>query len=217
LQSNGRTQSIAFEPDPGNFAWLSRNLALNPGLKVTAVQMAVGDADGQTVPFDTAKAGHNLWARVGGLGDNEHAASRIEVPTTTLDSYIDKQGISAVPITLIDVEGYELRVIEGMSKGIAARRYESVMVEFHPWAFQDASAEARRMADRFLSAGYAGYRFRHYSGSRSDKDADYYRQCWDGSLLAPATFDALSSWEHYLFVAGKAADAEPGAAADPAS
>ncbi len=60
LLTKGKTESIAFEPDPINFAWLSRNLAMNPQLKVTAVQAAVGDVDGVEVEFEVAKDGHNL-------------------------------------------------------------------------------------------------------------------------------------------------------------
>ena len=133
LLSGGRTRSIAFEPDPTNFAWLSRNVALNPGLSVTAVREAVGDADGGSVRFETAKEGHNLWSRVEGPGANEHAAGIIDVPTTTLDGYLDRGGIADVPLTLIDVEGYEARVVRGMARGIERGRYKTVVVEFHPW------------------------------------------------------------------------------------
>ena len=201
LLSGGRTEMIAFEPDPSNFAWLSRNLALNPGLKVTAVQAAVGDVDGQSVAFEMALDGHNPWARVAGIAPNEHAAGTVDVPITTLDSYLEQHGVESVPLTLIDVEGYECRVLQGMSRGIARRRYSSVMVEFHPWAFSDPTSELKRIADRFSAAGYSGYRFRHYESPHSDKDAAYYRLDWDDSLLAPISFDKRSSWEHYLFVA----------------
>lgn len=199
LLSGGRTRSIAFEPDPSNFAWLSRNLALNSGLNVTAVMEAVGDVDGGSVPFETAKEGHNLWSRVKGPGANEHAAGTVDVPTTTLDGYLDRHGVADVPLTLIDVEGYESKVVRGMARGIAGGRYKAVVVEFHPWAFADPSAEIKAIADRFLAAGYTGHRFRHSGGPDADKDPGYYRLSQSESVLGPLTFDGLSSWEHYLF------------------
>jgi FkbM family methyltransferase len=200
LLSGGATETIAFEPDPENFAWLSRNLALNLGLRATAVQAAVGDVDGGTISFGTPLGGYSMWARVAGMGGSDkYLASKLDVPTTTLDGDLDARGVGAVPLTLIDVEGYEAHVIQGMSRGIANGRYEAVVVEFHPWAFPDPEAEMERMADRFLAAGYSGYRFRRYTGPHCDKDAAYYRLRWDDSLLGPLTFDNLDSWEHYLF------------------
>jgi FkbM family methyltransferase len=199
LLTGGKTESIAFEPDPSNFEWLGRNIKLNPGLKVTAVREAVGDADGSAVPFEAARDGHNLWARVGGVGTNERVSATIDVPTTTLDGYLDRQGIAEVPLTLIDVEGYESRVIRGMSRGIAERRYTTVMIEFHPWAFPDPEAEIQEIANHFRENGYTGYRFQHLQKPHPDKSGDYYRLAWSDSLLGPLTSDHLSFWEHYLF------------------
>lgn len=201
LRTDGKTRSIAFEPDPENFAWLSRNLELNPSIHVTPVQAAVSDADGQTLEFLASRSGENLWARVADRGSDSSGSEKIEVPTITLDGYLDSQGVSSVPITLIDVEGYESQVLKGMIRGIAARRYEQVMVEFHPWAFPDPTAEAARIADLFLASGYRGYRFRHFSGQYCDKSGSYYRLDWSDSILGPLTFDEMGSWEHYLFVA----------------
>ena len=127
----------------------------------------------------------------------------VSVPTVGLDAYLDRQGIATVPLTLIDVEGYESRALEGMSAGIAGRRYAIVLVEFHPWAFPEPAAELGRIADRFLAAGYACFRFRHNDGPHCDKDAAYYDLRWDDSILAPLMFDDLGPWEHCLFVAGR--------------
>lgn len=211
LLSGGKTASIAFEPEPSNFAWLARNLALNPGLEVAAVQEVVGDADGETVAFEAAEEGRNLWARVREADPADHEATTVDVPTTTLDGYLDRRGIAEVPLTMIDVEGYESRVVRGMRRGIAERRYGAVMLEFHPRSFADPSGEIERMAEGFLAAGYTGARFRHHAGPNKDKDASYYRLRWDESYLAPLTFDELTSWEHYLFLADRAGGAPSGA------
>ena len=64
LETGGRTRTIAFEPDPVNVERLRRNVALNPGVNVTVVPMAVGDKDDATVGFDSAPAGHHVWSRL---------------------------------------------------------------------------------------------------------------------------------------------------------
>ena len=200
LASEGRTKSIAFEPDPTNFSWLRRNLELNPSVKSTAVQAVVGDLDKGTVAFEIAKEGHSLWSKVAVSGTNEHAAAAIEVPTLTLDTYLAQNGIEEVPLTLVDVEGYEDRVIAGMNEGIAQRRYRTVMLEFHRNAFSFPSDEIERLAGVFLNAGYRGYRFIHHTGPKVDKDPRFHNLNWDASILGALTFNSLTEWEHYLFV-----------------
>jgi FkbM family methyltransferase len=207
LRSEGNTKTIAFEPDPRTYRWLCRNLELNPSLNVIAVPQVVGDSNETTVQFETSLEGHSLWSRVGGMGANEHASMMVDVPCTTLDTYLDKQGIGRVPVVLIDVEGYESRVLHGMSRGIADQRYSSVMVEFHPSAFADPVAEIERIAGQFMNAGYTGRRFNQFNSRHRDPDKDpsFYRLSWTDSILGPLTSDNLTSWEHYLFTAGDAA------------
>lgn len=199
LLSCGATRTIAFEPDPRNFAWLARNLALNPGLSVIAEQIAVGDVACGSVPFEAASDGHNLWSRIASDRPNEHPAETIDVPCTTLDAYFADHGIKSVDIALIDVEGHESKVVEGMRQSIAERQCKSVMVEFHPWAFAEPEQEAQAIADVFLSAGYVAKRFAHVTGPTVDKDPSFYRLAWNESLLRPLSYDGLSDWEHFLF------------------
>ena len=206
LLTAGKTEVIAYEPDPANYAWLARNLALNPGLRVSAVPMAVGDIDGAQIAFETALDGHNLWSRASGFGANEHASTTVNVTTTTLDADLDRRGITEVPLTLIDVEGYESKVLEGMAGGIRSARYQTVMIEFHPWAFADPVAEIAGIIDRFQNAGYVAHRFEHYASDYADKDPKYYDLTWDASILGPPTWDKLSSWEHYLFTYHRVAE-----------
>ncbi len=199
LLSGGTIRSIAFEPEPSNRRWLERNIALNPGLDIQVVASAVGSTDDALVAFATAKDGHNLWAQVErGVDDGGHKNAVIDVPVTRLDTYLDRQGIDRVPLTMIDVEGYEDEVLEGMSEGLKQHRYQRVMVEFHPWAFEGADAMAR-VAQRLTEAGYRGFRFRHFTPPDLDKDRSYYQLHYEDSILGPLTFDDLTTWEHYLF------------------
>jgi FkbM family methyltransferase len=201
LLTGGKTRAIAFEPDPPNARWLGRNVALNPALDVTTIASAVGNRDDAAVAFATAREGHSLWARVAHEGTvDEHTAETLDVPVTTLDTYLDRQAIDEVPLTMIDVEGFEGEVLEGMSRGLEAHRYRRVLVEFHPWAFAATDA-LERIARHVTDAGYRGYRFRHLDVPDPDKDRSYYRLRYDDSILGPLTFDHLTTWEHFLFEA----------------
>jgi FkbM family methyltransferase len=201
LLSNGNTKVIAFEPDPANLARLERNVALNPELDVTIVPMAVGDRTEPQVTFGAARRGETVWSRMGDVsGGGDHGWQPVIVPMTSLDAYLDSAGIETVPITLIDVEGYEGKTIEGMKRGLSAHRYEKIMVEFHPWAFE-SPADVERAAMNIIDAGYKGFRIHHHSAASPDKSRAYYRTRFDESILQPLTFDKLSVWEHFWFEA----------------
>ncbi len=210
LLGGSRTQSIAFEPDPANLAWLETNIGLNPGARITPVAKAVGSRDGVNVDFQVSREGYNLWAKVGS------GASTTSVPATTLDTFMAESGLDSASLTLMDVEGYEGEVIAGMREGIAAQRYHNVIVEFHPAAFPEPARAIAEMSDLFLTSGYRGYRFRPHHPGSADKDRAYYRMAYDPTILMPLEFDGLTSWEHFLFTCRPAAEL-PRAACDRAS
>ena len=109
---------------------------------------------------------------------------------------------------MIDVEGYEQHVLNGMRDGIARRLYRKIMLEVHPWAFKDQPGAVEGMIASLVDHGYQAFRFRGYSTASPDKDPEYYRLRFDPSILGPATTDHLGDWEHYLFVAGGEASAQ---------
>lgn len=203
LLSQGKIRSIAFEPDPLNFDWLRRNVALNPEVDVKLEQAAVGSTDSGVVAFNKATEGANLWAQVKGVSEARPDAEVIEVPVTTLDGYLERERIERVPLVMIDVEGYEGHVIKGMSSGIAANRYDRVMLEFHPGLFADPRTEFEEILDRFQSAGYDAKRFRPYKSQRTDKEPAFYRLDWNESILSSDLLDADDAWPHYLFTLKK--------------
>jgi len=199
LQSGGRVRSIAFEPEPSNYAWLLRNIALNPSLDITAVNSAVGDTDQGTVPFATAEPGRQLFAGVIHplTATTNHVT--VNVPQTTVDSYLDQYPIERSSLVMIDVEGYEQKVVDGMSRSIDRRAFQNVILEFHPWAFADPEKTLTHIVRRFESAGYHGARFREEGLPKSDKDPAFYRLAWQDSVLGPVDCKQRGAWEHYVF------------------
>ena len=122
------------------------------------------------------------------------------VPTLTLDTFVEREGYTEIPLVLIDVEGYEGHVFRGMERGLGRGAYRAILVEIHPWAF-----EGREPIDRLIASvtghGYRAFRFDHYSSPAPDKDPMYYAEEFEPSTLRPADTEDLSDWEHFLFVA----------------
>ena len=93
-------QVYSFEPNPRIYRYLLGNLTLNGCRNVTATNAAVGASPG-TLRMSDGK--HDDMNRV--LDDGA-----IEVPSTTVDTAVPAR---AIALLKVDVEGTELRVLEG--------------------------------------------------------------------------------------------------------
>jgi FkbM family methyltransferase len=114
----------AFEPDVDLAANLARGLRLprNRGLPVTPLCLAVSDADG-IATFEVSKFSRamNRLAGVGAWNDASIVTQeRRSVPTLSIDTLAKSLGPPGV--IKIDVEGAELRVLEGGRMTLAAHR-----------------------------------------------------------------------------------------------
>ena len=108
---------IAFEPQPVIFQNLCANLALNGLVNVTAWPNACSHRSG-TVYFE--RPDYVASGNFGGVSmSTESAQGNIAVPCVNLDSVI---GPDAVSLMKVDVEGFELNVLQGAQELIAKSR-----------------------------------------------------------------------------------------------
>lgn len=112
----------AVEPDPRNFRMLKKNLALNSIKDVSCDCLAMADRAGTAKLFiDKASNFHTLVDRGHGLA--------IDVATTTVDEFCKGKRITFLRM---DIEGYETKVIKGMSKSLRSSSLCKLFVEIHP-------------------------------------------------------------------------------------
>ncbi len=140
---------VAFEPHPGNFRLLRRNVERRDLSWVTLVPAAVSDAAGRRPFHQTALSmGGSLWPL------KEHSG-RIEVTQTSLDGFAAETGIERADLIKIDVEGAEPEVLEGM-RGLAARSPDlAVIVEFKPVLLARRGYPPGRLLELLASLGLA--------------------------------------------------------------
>jgi FkbM family methyltransferase len=101
----------AFEPWPPAFRWLARNAALNGFPNLHLNQAALSDVDGEArlyLPADRA------WSNASLLGGFVEQRGSLTVPAVRLDTYCRRKGIPRVDLIKLDVEGGELKVLEGL-------------------------------------------------------------------------------------------------------
>ena len=123
-----RGRVFAFEPDPRNASRLRRNIALNAFDAVVEVaETAVSERDGRGTLHRSDDA-HSGW---GSLAPHREETTSMEVPTTTLDSFLDARGIDRVDLLKADVEGSEVELLRGAARSLAASRIRHLFIEFN--------------------------------------------------------------------------------------
>merc|ERR1712146_752656 len=66
------------------------------------------------------------------MGHSSAGSGNVEVPVLTLDDALPNWA-DKVELLKIDTQGYELHVLKGAAKSLAARRYRYVLYELSPW------------------------------------------------------------------------------------
>lgn len=133
---------FSFEPDADNFRELSDNILANDIGFCYPFQTAVGAFDG-AIPFAYGFNGHV------DTGVGAEANCKI----ISLDSFVKEHSISQIDLVKIDVEGYELDVLMGMSQILTRKRKPVLYVEVHPLGFCRKGEPARvcSFLERFYS------------------------------------------------------------------
>lgn len=145
---------VAVEPAPGNAKVLRKHVMGNGfSDRVTIIEAACGASDCKEIvlhiigdAIDSVGSGHSVSKH-----SDEHASIEIKVPVVTLDEIA---GENPPTVVKIDVEGAELKVLEGAAAALTKYR-PAIQIGFHPFAFEDPSEASRELLERLKSCGYA--------------------------------------------------------------
>ncbi len=125
---------IAFEPEPTNFSFLQRTLAVNGFAQARAVHAAVAEAPGETLLFlsEDNKGDHRLYTA------RPHQAA-ISVPVVSIDALLGSG--TRVDFIKMDVQGAEGRVLAGMRQTLACNPQAMLLTEFWPEGLRSAGTD----------------------------------------------------------------------------
>ncbi|MDZ4761966.1 MAG: FkbM family methyltransferase [Alphaproteobacteria bacterium] len=156
-----------YEPSNYSFAIMSRLIRWHKLRNVTPHNAAIGATEGTMLLSVPRKmSGHfgrayGVVTDAGGSASDEKLATGnqtefVDQPTAvvSLDGLMAAEGLSQVDFIRCDVEGAEIRLIEG-GRNTIERDLPSLLIEIHPFSLQrnfGSSAEAVR--DYFTNLGY---------------------------------------------------------------
>jgi FkbM family methyltransferase len=144
-------QVHAFEPHPRNAEQFRRNGELNPNAEVTFNEVAVGAQQGY-VTLGSAGGSTMHYVLPEDFGERATDATRVSV--TTLDRYAREHDIDFIDGMKLDVEGYEIQVLDGASELLSAGRIGCIVTEIHAGFLKRAGTDALTLAGRLENHGY---------------------------------------------------------------
>jgi FkbM family methyltransferase len=144
---------FAFEPNPGSYATLVKNIELNGFKNIIPLQKAVSNGMGKAALFQYEGSGVNslLAAEHSSLGMRSYKS--VVVDLITLDEFFEEKKL-AIDVIKIDVEGYELSVLRGMKKILETRNELKIFIEFNLDFLLEAGISPQEYFDQLIGSGY---------------------------------------------------------------
>lgn len=133
IRVNSKLNVYAFEPHPKTFERLVEKLS--PYENVKCINKGLSDSVGDLVLydyFDEMGSSHaSLYEDVITGIHRAKKLSRVKVGLTTIDSFIQEQGIDRVELLKIDTEGNEFAVLSGAKGALASKKIMAIHFEFN--------------------------------------------------------------------------------------
>jgi FkbM family methyltransferase len=134
---------IAFEPHPRNFARMMSNVRAFHGENVTFIQKGLWS--------------HDCTMTITGDGVDAHVAKEggLTIELASLDAELKRLEVPRVDFIKMDIEGAEIRALEGAVQALAANRAHLAIGSYHE--FEGEVTQPR--VEKLLAA--AGYKFKN--------------------------------------------------------
>jgi FkbM family methyltransferase len=162
------TKVFAFEPNPRTFRQLAETKSLGNYPTLHIVEVALGDAPGTASMHATDRnsACATLGAGLEVRGLDLAGLKEYLVPVMTFDAWWEENralftGAQRFVIKL-DVEGFEPRVIKGMSNFLTTQPVSLILVEFFEGSLRNAGHTTTELFNILVDSGYAGYSDREF-------------------------------------------------------
>jgi FkbM family methyltransferase len=141
-----------FEPHPGVYRVLKRNLERAGCANVVAQPVALADVPGERDLF--LRPLDNVGSTSFRPDDDGKPGRHVRVKVRTLDAYLESRRVPRVDLIKIDVEGAELLVLDGGIRTLGVNRDVVLVVEFAPDNARRFGHSVEDLAARLLALGF---------------------------------------------------------------
>jgi FkbM family methyltransferase len=162
----------SFEPSQREFHRLGCNIQLNGLKNVHAVQAALADTPGE-MELNIASQPHAGQNTLGKLIYQVPLERTERVSAQTLDAFAAASGLSRLDVVKLDVEGAELRVLEGSRKVLREMR-PVILFEASDDALRAQSGSLAELLEFLRSQDYRIYAFDDRTGAPAPARGEIY-------------------------------------------
>jgi len=117
---------FAFEPNPKNFGILKANAQANVIGNMICEPIAISDRDG-TAKLYLTESDMSASLMKDFQAEDTIQIGSVEVPTASLDSYLQQHRIEGPMVIKVDIEGHEPAFFRGASKTLSERRPDIIL------------------------------------------------------------------------------------------
>ena len=146
----------AFEPEPGNYGLLIKNIRMNSYQNVVAIQKALSNSAGTTQLFtDTINFGNPSFAERNVL----KSGGSVNVETIDLDGFLAGQRCLSVDLLKVDAQGAEGLIFDGATRVLEQDKLK-IILEFWPFGLRNLGYDPAAFFLKFCDFGLKASRIR---------------------------------------------------------
>jgi FkbM family methyltransferase len=143
---------VAVEPQARLRDILEINLALNSHADFRIIEAAIAATEGEQVTLQLGPASHSGGSSI--VRPRRWMALKEQVATRTIDSIVSDLEPRGVDLMKVDVEGYELEVIQSARSALAGKKIGCLAVDFHDAILKSRGVNTYDLDAEIQSHGY---------------------------------------------------------------
>jgi FkbM family methyltransferase len=141
---------VSAEPDQSARQRAEVNLRLSEGAACAPIHVlpaGLSDQDETLVLHKSSVLGHSSF------GTPHHQEALVHAPVRRGDAWLAELGVDGLDVLVLDVEGWELSVLSGLSNVLRNSPRLRAMIEVSEWALRDAGTSVDALLDFCWRAG----------------------------------------------------------------